>query len=549
MQPVNLNISKPSKESSVALPKSKGLFKNRVHLYDYQGDAGKDKYAIAAKILTKNSPSLNFIQKRYFVLIEKKNADGPSTWYKINKSSLKKRLGISSRDLKIHSKDLNKLIQQKLEENIHLDFLKQNIEPILQDNDRLDKIPRATQGKTAHNIYILEEDDLPFVIRAGVSQERFIKAQEAHKFAKDAGLDLITIPKPWILGNFMIESRIPAIKGQIIGSMAFYATHHEEFEPAVKQFVSFLFKAHLEDLTGESTSFLNTLFPNIPRYDNVLVFAEEEGDKMTYKIGLIDTETFDLLDGPPSREHKISALKTAINFFPYNYSAIIEMAEYEGLILEPEELTLLKIDHQNALNCIESLASSRLKYYEQQEITIANPTKILPMTDEIQDTIKNRLTNKLFELHQKGTDIDQYYLAGNKAFNCLGSHPEKVTQFFEDHIIPMYVQFFQESMEKVLSSIEEKPNTDIYELLLDRIEIIEPYEVMRAINAHLKWGGEFSIKDKSEWEQTAFHLCHNSQVRRILMNEVGAELVEAKILNYYGSASSKNTDDRVALFF
>lgn len=116
-----MRINYSSNEKALPIKNSKGKSKSRIHLFKYEGDKGKDPYAIAAKKL--NKPPLfhiPFLKNRYVIL---KDADpvteASSVYYKINKNSLCKRLGISATDLESHV-DKNRTINDNkfLEEKI-----------------------------------------------------------------------------------------------------------------------------------------------------------------------------------------------------------------------------------------------------------------------------------------------------------------------------------------------------------------------------------------------------------------------------------------------
>lgn len=547
MEPLNINISVPQRESATSLPNSKGAFKSRIHLYDYKGEEGKDRYAIAAKILNKPRSKLNFIERKYFVIIEQKNIDGKSVLYKVNKKSLQKRLGITKQELK--SNNLIKIIRQRMEDNLQPEYFKAKIEPILQDKDRLAKIPKAEQGVTAHSIYILEENDLPLVIRAGINVTRAYKATQAHAFAQEKGLDLLAIPKPWFQGNFMIERQIPVVKGGMLGPMAFYYQNQQAFGPAIEQFVLFLGQSSLIDLVGNTTSALNDLFPGFPRYDNLLVFEEEVGGEKSYKIGLIDTETFQLLDKSPSREQKLEALEIAIRFFPYNFEEIIKAGKKLGLTLTATELESLKKEQSKWLDCFEKIIGSPLKHFEKHDISAANPSKILPIPpiqSDFMDALKDRLAEKLLELHHHGTSDDPNYGYSYKALNCLGDSPKEVIQFYKDHIFPGHIDLLLKALKEASTSIEEKTPKSIYELLNRRIVTTSNY-----FGPGLKAG--FNVPDgldektkAAPWFQDALQLDKNLQVRKILLQAIGEEMVKAGLISNCGTSPY---DDKLFLLF
>lgn len=96
----NLNFN--PKELAPKLKYSAGRAKGRVHFIrgGELSEVGKNRYAVAAKKALSqngNQPKLNCFQKLFFILY-KDGEDG--TYYKINKLSLRKRLGITAQQLK-----------------------------------------------------------------------------------------------------------------------------------------------------------------------------------------------------------------------------------------------------------------------------------------------------------------------------------------------------------------------------------------------------------------------------------------------------------------
>jgi hypothetical protein len=91
-------------ERALKLSNSDGDEQSRLHLYDFNGEEGKDRYAVAAKVLTvakDETPALGWLDRKFYVLHAHKEGD-TTTWYKINKNSLQKRILISPKEMKNH---------------------------------------------------------------------------------------------------------------------------------------------------------------------------------------------------------------------------------------------------------------------------------------------------------------------------------------------------------------------------------------------------------------------------------------------------------------
>lgn len=130
-------------EPAPKLPNSLGKAKGRLHFHQ-KGTYkfGEDKFAIAAKKLSTGEapPKLNWFEKKIYILHKDEDS---GAYYKINKLSLKKRLGVREKDLKEalkHAK-LPVLIERKLAAAITNEAYDQAC-----DLDRL-KDPKATLTK------------------------------------------------------------------------------------------------------------------------------------------------------------------------------------------------------------------------------------------------------------------------------------------------------------------------------------------------------------------------------------------------------------------
>lgn len=77
---------------------SPGRAKSRIHLFDKTKNDALDRFAIAAKKIDSNHPKLNFFE-RHFYLLHKHGEGRNAVWYKINKNSLVKRLGVNKESL------------------------------------------------------------------------------------------------------------------------------------------------------------------------------------------------------------------------------------------------------------------------------------------------------------------------------------------------------------------------------------------------------------------------------------------------------------------
>lgn len=83
----------------------------RLQLFTSQGEKAKDRVTISVsarkiKVSPQKTPELNGLEKKYYVLYQTKDAKGHECWFRINKNSLEKRLGVSKEELHINKKGI-----------------------------------------------------------------------------------------------------------------------------------------------------------------------------------------------------------------------------------------------------------------------------------------------------------------------------------------------------------------------------------------------------------------------------------------------------------
>lgn len=161
---INIEFKYATSERALPLANSKGGKKSRIHLFDYQGEVGKDRFAVAAKLckVKSESPRLNCLERKFFILLAHQEKNGDVTWYKINKNSLKKRLGLSAEMLKgvvdgktgvAQSRKIESLIVCKLAQFINMTASKS--QPISKPENTLQrtKIAKPLISKQAENAF------------------------------------------------------------------------------------------------------------------------------------------------------------------------------------------------------------------------------------------------------------------------------------------------------------------------------------------------------------------------------------------------------------
>jgi hypothetical protein len=113
-QPLDFSFNYVKREKAMPLQNSSGFAKSRLHLFDYQGNKGKDRYAIAAKRISTPLDQLPIPINGHFLLKHCDHA-GVASWYAINRSSFKKRFRVSSKELKgaLDEQDVAKIDQLK----------------------------------------------------------------------------------------------------------------------------------------------------------------------------------------------------------------------------------------------------------------------------------------------------------------------------------------------------------------------------------------------------------------------------------------------------
>lgn len=209
-------------------------------------------------------------------------------------------------------------------------------------------------------------------------KDRLKQMEACRTFCRANGFRLLVVPEGRIEDDYLRERRLPISEVSQIGQIGLYLSNSERFNGAVAEFVKFLCLAEFDDLLGSSelSSFSEVVNA---RYDNASLYLEGgEG-----KIGLVDLESFSLMDAPPSLEHIKSACVTSVTFFPLHFDLILSVAESFDPHIRGEREALEEV-RLKVVELFERSWIAHQRFFTLHGITPSNPTERVGMSRAIQ---------------------------------------------------------------------------------------------------------------------------------------------------------------------
>lgn len=207
-------------EKAKTLFNSRGTKQGRFHIFDYKGSRGMDRYAVAGEVMkfkTDLDAKLGWWDRKYNVLISRHNENGTTTWYKINKNSLIKRLNPSA-DLIVDEttgrcSNFEALIAAKAESFIKLKEKSNATTPF--EHEFLHQLSGNNHADAYKSIHFIQADDNAF-LRNG------------------SGLNM---PRDNEANSILVISYSPAKKNEKLTKQAFdkkYKDSLEDLKPFVR---------------------------------------------------------------------------------------------------------------------------------------------------------------------------------------------------------------------------------------------------------------------------------------------------------------------------
>ena len=259
-----------------------------------------------------------------------------------------------------------------------------------EDPDWFRVLPCAPQGSASYHIRMPK--DLPVVIRScqkDMERSRFPKMKQALRLCEEKHLTHLTVPKARMQGDFIVEEKLPSENETPLKGMAFYSQNRAFYTDAVKEFTTFLYHAHLGDIVGETRHRLNLLrISELPRFDNLLLYAVGEGAEKSFKIGIIDVEKFSLRNSIDWQAHHDGLIK-CVQLFPYHVEEILAVGRS---FADVPEYKIQEIHEAaaKAKQLYEVVYDNNIAFYEKNKITPQNQV-LVPITAERKEALKQHM--------------------------------------------------------------------------------------------------------------------------------------------------------------
>ena len=198
----------------------------------------------------------------------------------------------------------------------------------------------------------------------------------------------LVIPRVRKQGDYLIEERLPIpdfldAKERI----GFYSDNRALFTQAAEEFAALMCHASLSDKVSSYNSRTGyEALSEVPfgRYDNIVPFIDRATG--TGQIGLIDLEHFNAGKG--------EGVYDAICLFPYHYREIIAVARRNNFIIDEEAAAHLA---EKALSGFEKLYGCHITFLKANGITLEEPFKVVPQTEEQKGQVIENVQMKIRE--------------------------------------------------------------------------------------------------------------------------------------------------------
>lgn len=254
-------------------------------------------------------------------------------------------------------------------------------------------------SRSGHTAVIFPKD-LPVALKhsRGESAELTHKMEKAEQLRTKNGYDHLMIANSAVYKDFVVQSRLPLIKNDRGGlkQIDLYLNHLPLFTDAVKEFTGLLCQCFIGDLDSkiaERVPFETFSSSPIPRFDNLGIILDNNGESSKGKIALVDLDYFSAV--PPSRGDTID---TVIRFFPYHFEEILDTAKKFFPDIEKHR-SFLETVRDDAKEFYENVYSKHLRWLQSKGIHSLNPLAFQKMSAqrrlEAQEIVHTKIVNEL----------------------------------------------------------------------------------------------------------------------------------------------------------
>ena len=304
----------------------------------------------------------------------------------------------------------------------------------LDDPEKLEILPRAHGGATP----VFLPPGLPVVLKQSGSPQnatRLEKMRRARALSNQFGYKYLTFPSGQIYRNFIVESRLPIRYFDLKDSIGFYLENHMKFKEAARELIHFLCQVSLRNIVGANDPhayLTGTDHPtDCPRYDNICPYidADQQG-----KLGMVDLERLEL-DFHPSI---FESCRDVIHFFPHHLDVILQTAIQFDPNIERYRERFEKIQSE-IFAFFRLVYLNHAEFAQQNNIGLANPSQIIPISPERKEELKPLLAASLIE-----SNFSLLYPL------FLGENPSETLELFKEvvpEILDELMLFIQKSLE------------------------------------------------------------------------------------------------------
>lgn len=324
------------------------------------------------------------------------------------------------------------------ENNELSDDLVQKSLKYINDPSKIKQLPKAASGRTP--VYFPE--NLPIVLKqsASKSQNRVLEMEEARTVCNKIGCKHLVVPNARIVGDFIVESRLPIQLHNSQQQILLYMDNRDKFTPAVKEFTALSCQSVMLDLVGGTNDPYESLSETpMGRYDNAVLYIE--GD--IAKIGLVDLDGFSTDISRWCEIDYFYSCRDAVRLFPLHFDEILEVVKTFSPDIERKR-KYLEPEREGALQRFKVIQETY--NFIKENIALNNPAKMVEISSEKVVQIQEKIKSILLEEHQK--PYSDYK-------NCLGDNSEETLQHFEQtfpKILAHIKTFLEATAERNLKS-------------------------------------------------------------------------------------------------
>lgn len=296
----------------------------------------------------------------------------------------------------------------------------QKLLDVLRNPSFLETYERPPSG--LGSTYILR--DLSVVVKKSVSniETRFNNMEHARALIETEKLAL-KVPKARIVEGYITEELL-TIDTCYQNQIGIYVENRELFDIPVRDFVRFLFRTTLEDISGsQQEPFRHLCKAPLPRYDNIALSIHKGslGHEKKGEIALIDLDYFTPSVNSSEENWSLNRLIYAIRLFPYHFNVIVCAGKEFDLTVDRFAINLLE-ERDRVLEYFKIVYEGPKTFMVKHAISICNPVKLVVLPPARIEEIRVIVASLLMEKKELRENLQNHLQTGfltEKNFYCL----------------------------------------------------------------------------------------------------------------------------------